>query len=111
MTRRQPGSTRTYTLVPSTTLFRSLADDVVDRQAVGLSDVDAVRTADVDRQRVDRRFNRVGGRHQAVARQQAHALARVDARPEENTSELQSLMRSSYAVFCLKKKTYNSRVT
>src|SRR3546814_8666055 len=34
-----------------------------------------------------------------------------DARSEEHTSELQSLMRTSYAVFCLKKKTHNSNIT
>src|SRR3546814_2358334 len=38
----------------------------------------------------------------------APALARHQARSEEHTSELQSLMRTSYAVFCLKKKTNNS---
>src|SRR3546814_5024019 len=36
-------------------------------------------------------------------------LARIGARSEEHTSELQSLMRISYAVFCLKKKKYNNR--
>src|SRR3546814_5406241 len=39
-----------------------------------------------------------------------HCLERADRRSEEHTSELQSLMRNSYAVFCLKKKTYTTRV-
>src|SRR3546814_5750191 len=38
-----------------------------------------------------------------------HTLAEVGLRSEEHTSELQSLMRSSYAVFCLKKKKYHKR--
>src|SRR3546814_6386353 len=41
----------------------------------------------------------------ALTRHLKHALALVDVRSEEHTSELQSLMRISYAVFCLKKKT------
>src|SRR3546814_6051335 len=45
-------------------------------------------------------------RKHAVGRIQGGALhTRLDARSEEHTSELQSLMRNSYAVFCLKKKT------
>src|SRR3546814_3221016 len=78
MIRRPPRSTRTDTLFPYTTLFRSLLADlspaVPDRLA-------------------DRRP--VGGRGR---------LWRRPGRSEEHTSELQSLMRSSYAVFCLKKK-------
>src|SRR3546814_5061571 len=46
----------------------------------------------------------------AIGRNAAVAAAGVDAiRSEEHTSELQSLMRTSYAVFCLKKKTHNKR--
>src|SRR3546814_10853506 len=40
----------------------------------------------------------------------AHAAASIVSRSEEHTSELQSLMRISYAVFCLKKKQNNSRI-
>src|SRR3546814_4861623 len=73
MIRRPPRSTRTDTLSPYTTLFRSrgLHDDVPPR--------------------------RRRGRLLAGSR-------RVRDRSEEHTSELQSLMRISYAVFCLKKK-------
>src|SRR3546814_2735676 len=74
MIRRPPRSTRTDTLFPYTTLFRSY-----------------LRTARDDRDRM------------APARRAAAAF-RGDERSEEHTSELQSLMRISYAVFCLKKK-------
>src|SRR3546814_11643088 len=70
MIRRPPRSTRTDTLFPYTTLFRSRGGD-----------------ADLQRR----------GRGAARRRQRA-------GRSEEHTSELQSLMRISYAVFCLKKK-------
>src|SRR3546814_3155070 len=43
-----------------------------------------------------------------IARARIDAVDRIEARSEEHTSELQSLMRISYAVFCLKKKKYNS---
>src|SRR3546814_4685593 len=93
MIRRPPRSTRTDTLFPYTTLFRS-----VDQQAIGLL---AGR-----RETRQRRVNR-----QAIAAAIGQALLgeRHDlrARSEEHTSELQSLMRISYAVFCLKKKKNN----
>src|SRR3546814_8169669 len=97
MIRRPPRSTRTDTLFPYTTLFRSPA--AVAALAVALAWV-------------------AGG--QAVLGRIDPALAfpllmmpmlllagwqrREDVRSEEHTSELQSLMRTSYAVFCLKKK-------
>src|SRR3546814_3438359 len=77
MIRRPPRSTRTDTLFPYTTLFRS-----AHRVATGEGLVRVVH---------DR-----GDPHRA----EAHAADRS----EEHTSELQSLMRISYAVFCLKKK-------
>src|SRR3546814_1034485 len=83
MIRRPPRSTRTDTLFPYTTLFRS---DSGSRSLGG---------------------RRYCGRF-AIARADhgGHLQAR---RSEEHTSELQSLMRISYAVFCLKKKkTYNT---
>src|SRR3546814_1314551 len=88
MIRRPPRSTRTDTLFPYTTLFRS------KRSAdIGLG-VAAEAPAIVDIG-VPVEFRREG---QAIPRQAA------DIRSEEHTSELQSLMRISYAVFCLKKK-------
>src|SRR3546814_10430624 len=107
MIRRPPRSTRTDTLFPYTTLFRS-----IDRQAI---------IADIQPDRLHRRHHfpsavaNVGGdRHPAIApRARSRSAIRsagssspIDRRSsEEHTSELQSLMRSSYAVFCLKKKT------
>src|SRR3546814_1288378 len=104
MIRRPPRSTRTDTLFPYTTLFRSNRD-------------------------VDARFDPDGylyARHAGLGRLPCHAGARRNGphhyrvgqglcayrtrrrpgfRSEEHTSELQSLMRISYAVFCLKTKT------
>src|SRR3546814_7191624 len=98
MIRRPPRSTRTYTLFPYTTLIRS---------------------------RIHVRFDTTERRHAAHARRRRLAPARAQGagtgaltgidrvgqqprhdaqRSEEHTSELQSLMRISYAVFCLKKK-------
>src|SRR3546814_2906666 len=87
MIRRPPRSTRTDTLFPYTTLFRS--DGAVEAALRGrLHDQAQVTAA----QRVER-----GER----------AAAALFNRSEEHTSELQSLMRISYAVFCLKKKKKN----
>src|SRR3546814_2507094 len=81
MIRRPPRSTRTDTLFPYTTLFRSIASSAVQRRAL----------------RASTSRNRSGKRRRK-------AIASGDSRSEEHTSELQSLMRISYAVFCLKKK-------
>src|SRR3546814_3677287 len=92
MIRRPPRSTRTDTLFPYTTLFRSLTGGTERRSArnrsAGRRPIDVVAT-EVEAQRL-----------RAVA---DHRLRRPFVRSEEHTSELQSLMRSSYAVFCLKK--------
>src|SRR3546814_9513659 len=82
MIRQPPRSTRTDTLFPYTTLFRSIFETSM---AVLLSDsmISADRRAKWSRSR---------------------SSAARSARSEEHTSELQSLMRISYAVFCLKKK-------
>src|SRR3546814_14320803 len=81
MIRRPPRSTRTDTLFPYTTLFRSQICDGGQIHVVTWNPplLPHCTTLDVD------------GEH----------------RSEEHTSELQSLMRISYAVFCLKKKTKN----
>src|SRR3546814_5170388 len=86
MIRRPPRSTRTDTLFPYTTLFRSalparVADEVPDHEEVAGE-------------------AHLGDHAQLVAE-----------RSEEHTSELQSLMRISYAVFCLKKKRNTSSHT
>src|SRR3546814_15329585 len=91
MVRRPPGSTRTDTLFPYTTLFRSAQNiqpgkgtpvmqlELRDLSS-GLKTTERYRTTES----VERVF--------------------IEDRSEEHTSELQSLMRISYAVFCLKKK-------
>src|SRR3546814_6674516 len=88
MIRRPPRSTRTDTLFPYTTLFRSHATDL------------------------GRQHNRIGRQaklHRPFGRIQRRTNQRfAQHRSEEHTSELQSLMRISYAVFCLKKKKKNT---
>src|SRR3546814_13446677 len=123
MIRRPPSSTRTGTLFPYTTLFRSGrargmrgAEHQVagfrggQRQADGfqvaqLADQDVVRV--LAQRRAQRLVEAVGvAVHLALVDQAllrgVHEFDRVLDRSEEHTSELQSLMRISYAVFCLK---------
>src|SRR3546814_2036987 len=78
MIRRPPRSTRTDTLFPYTTLFRSAYAPSQDA---------------------------IGGDNLYLGADAWVALPGTPVRSEEHTSELQSLMRISYAVFCLKKKT------
>src|SRR3546814_4919062 len=93
MLRRPPRSTRTDTLFPYTTLFRSAA-----RRRRCCSDSGCrVRSTAGPRARA------CATRGQVHDIDVLHMLERED-RSEEHTSELQSLMRISYAVFCLKKK-------
>src|SRR3546814_9471201 len=111
MIRRPPRSTRTDTLFPYTTLFRSQAAPV--RRAIDAADdfreefAEQIGQHDTDRIRAPRRqAARADMRHVVERlRRRKHALTcRRGDRSEEHTSELQSLMRISYAVFCLKKK-------
>src|SRR3546814_1676403 len=107
MIRRQPRSTRTDTLFPYTTLVRSLPQlrghlhPQVRRNAAG--DEDGARAGqgrDLPAVPVQVVLWQPLLRH----RRGGGVLLRQEARSEEHTSELQSLMRISYAVFCLKKK-------
>src|SRR3546814_3228716 len=116
MVRRPPRSTRSDTLFPYTTLFRSSAleqqaDELrqdgataifigIDKQAAGiLAIADAIKVTTAE----------------AIAALRKEGIRvvmltgdnRTTARSEEHTSELQSLMRISYAVFCLKQKKTN----
>src|SRR3546814_2109472 len=100
MIRRPPRSTRTDTLFPYTTLFRSLASLADDHEPnAGRQRRDG---AHQPRQILDLAQSRDGADHH-LARPALETRNR-DRRSEEHTSELQSLMRISYAVFCLKKK-------
>src|SRR3546814_8875042 len=95
MIRRPPRSTRTDTLFPYTTLFRSLPGGIV--VVATAAAVAAGHRAVCRHRHLDRHVRRLHGmRHRAGGERQD--------RSEEHTSELQSLMRISYAVFCLKKQ-------
>src|SRR3546814_9438466 len=93
MIRRPPRSTRTDTLFPYTTLFRSLW-----------------RRPSSDSERPSKALMlRLRRRRQLRAAACLPSTCRGSGRSEEHTSELQSLMRISYAVFCLKKKIVRDR--
>src|SRR3546814_1253615 len=94
MIRRPPRSTRTDTLFPYTTLFRSA--DAHPSRLLGR------RAGEPDARRRDRA--RLPGAPAPRTARSRRAVGHLAARSEEHTSELQSLMRISYAVFCLKKK-------
>src|SRR3546814_8256389 len=113
MIRRPPRSTRTDTLFPYTTLFRSLAENL-DRIASGqiLQRLDAfdVTGAKDGMREIGARFcrvrDRIALRHCAPPEpRELREDVPHPVRSEEHTSELQSLMRTSSAVICLKKKT------
>src|SRR3546814_2851257 len=99
MIRRPPRSTRTDTLFPYTTLFRSHGANALS----GGAGDDIIAGAGGD----DLLDGGLGGDRFHFAAWDLPAGSGQD-RSEEHTSELQSLMRISYAVFCLKKKTQNT---
>src|SRR3546814_10581440 len=103
MIRRPPRSTRTDTLFPYTTLFRSI--QWARLSVVGVDDSHvAVLLRARDRSRM--------GTSNQVPKGKTHIIPNwCSPRSEEHTSELQSLMRISYAVFCLKKKTKSYNTT
>src|SRR3546814_6166640 len=92
MIRRPPRSTRTDTLFPYTTLFRSL---VIEANLIARQEIMALAGGDHVLVTIEPQLDRM-----AVAGSEDGG----DARSKEHTSELQSLIRISYAVFCLKKK-------
>src|SRR3546814_6658250 len=113
MVRRPPRATRTDTLFPSTSRFRSIAGDLAHQ----------LRYQVTRQPRHQRRvqFESAGVGHfevrgavdpvelvQVVGQHAGGEAAFGQVRSEEHTSELQSLMRISYAVFCLKKKTHTT---
>src|SRR3546814_1889557 len=120
MIRRPPRSTRTDTLFPSTPLFRAgelvgqdfgVEQRFVVRHLAQRPDGDRIVGGDEAQRLQPGAFHPLGDQH-------AERLVRVPSlegiadhimhRSEEHTSELQSLMRISYAVFCWKKKTNTS---
>src|SRR3546814_4687336 len=117
MIRLPPGSTRTYTRFPFTTLFRSIIV-VGDYHEMGnfVSSVAALpRIVTIENVEIKPINAKAGGQTQLQMTALAKTYRYLDddeiaaqtkpARSEEQTSELQSIMRNSYAVFCLKKKT------
>src|SRR3546814_10863974 len=121
MIRRPPRSTRTYTRFPYTTLFRSrmkrsvkriLPDSCLDQArhldlSAGLNVKLALRHDDVARLQATGDNDTVTDTPAGRDRDSLGLATGAPIRSEEHTSELQSLMRISYAVFCLKKKTKN----
>src|SRR3546814_3931817 len=113
MFRPPPGSTRTDTHFPSTTLFRPrrLVDDGERHLAKSSRATSRQPRPNTPRGRGGcRRCARLDARGTRRCRPARRAVQRdrhlPPPRSEEHTSELQSLMRISYAVFCLKKKKY-----
>src|SRR3546814_7854076 len=102
MIRRPPRSTRTDPLFPYTTLFRSLSD-----RFQGGDRHHPLSAGNLEREAAPEAARRVEARHAHRQPRLHHGRMETgaSARSEEHTSELQSLMRISYAVFCLKKKT------
>src|SRR3546814_5745135 len=100
MLRRPPRSTRTDTLFPYTTLFRSAEEQVLPGHLLQPLAGHAPPPGHV----LEERHDVVGALGAAEAQQQDGVVGGFGSgRSEEHTSELQSLMRISYAVFCLKK--------
>src|SRR3546814_9116200 len=127
MIRRPPRSTRTDTLFPYTTLFRSCQDcapfslDELGLHAklvadqFGDLDVEAIQLTRLGIHIIERRVSAFHAYDQCAALfygiEQIGGLGAAGGqyRSEEHTSELQSLMRISYAVFCLKKKIRSTK--
>src|SRR3546814_3458902 len=135
MIRRPPGSTRPDTLFPYTTLFRScvalrkaLVEDIdlgvrvvpelqdQQRQQHGFTgagrpdDQHMADIANMGRKPERGRAASFGGEQWRAVQMDISRRSRPHRRSEEHTSELQSLMRISYAVFCLKKKTMKNSI-
>src|SRR3546814_10503328 len=111
MTRRPPRSTRTDTLFPYTTLFRSacgLACAVGSNQGMNMA-TPYLQIHGIDRHESEKSLGKPARFQNDKRSFVCHAAVPffcliAASRSEEHTSELQSLMRISYAVFCLKKK-------
>src|SRR3546814_4130549 len=115
MIRRPPRPTRTDTLVPYTTLVRSDAERTGQEAAPGLSTARRRALGAGFERLQDRRrpLHRPGVRRELSHGPRDHTEAdgpEVDERSEEHTSELQSLMRISYAVFCLQQTKINRTI-
>src|SRR3546814_10386800 len=114
MIRRPPRSTRTDTHFPYTTLFRSIsgaqanlavAQRAYDRQS------ELMKSGFTTKAAYDDAMNELAKARNELANARAQSNNASAARSEEHTSELQSLMSLSYAVFCLKKKNHEMTTT
>src|SRR3546814_4422302 len=110
MIRIPPRSTRTDTLFPYTTLFRSADNGFATAQlAATIVGLLAQQRAGADIELAVAQMAALGLQHRQASPgkrgNRGQLTGRDTERSEEHTSELQSLMRISYAVFCLKKKT------
>src|SRR3546814_1078720 len=113
MIRRPPRSTRTDTLFPYTTLFRSHPHHRPHWTAprpLCLPTLQDHACAGAGSRTVRRRSRTVAAEYRRRVRPES-VLRVAERRSEEHTSELQSLMRISYAVFCLKKKNITTTQT
>src|SRR3546814_4133345 len=95
MIRRPPRSTRTDTLFPYTTLFRSPPPASLTNKSP---------------RSPPKQMPTTGSRATSCGPRWARLASTASPRSEEHTSELQSLMRISYAVFCLKKKNIHKKI-
>src|SRR3546814_4934211 len=118
MIRRQPRSTRTDTLCPYTTLCRSTSIQTTAKVSIMVGDdgptinriaLSTVVDVDLPAEKITELANQA--KVECPVSKALAAVSDVSLRSEEHTSELQSLMRISYAVFCLKKKNHNSTIT
>src|SRR3546814_5280256 len=120
MIQRPPRTTRTDTLVPYTTLFRSMPNFMPDLSTANDTDLPNVTSsiwyalvappgvpADVVK-RLNAGTKAVLEHPDFASKMAAMGVELHASRSDEHTSELQSLMRISYAVFCFKKKTFIS---
>src|SRR3546814_3955100 len=104
MLRRPPRSSRTDTLFPFTTLFRSLLLDFAPRaSAPGVPPFPVLQSTKAESPAFRQACDQVGAAGRPSGRNQGGGIRR-QARSEEHTSELQSLMSISYAGCCLKRK-------
>src|SRR3546814_2262543 len=113
MIRRPTRSTRTDTLFPYTPLFRSLLDlrhTKLRAPKKPRDRGDILRRRGLSRQQIEQSREKRGEPAPHTARPVLQIIPGLP-RSEEHTSELQSLMRISYAVFCLKKKKTNNKNT
>src|SRR3546814_8501778 len=114
MIRRPPRSTRTDTLFPYTTLFRSRRRQTRQPERIGCDTIFATSGPNHAHGSASHRLapevrdahGSNEARRPCDGRTRQHAPPAWRNRSEEHTSELQSLMRISYAVFCLKKKKH-----